>query len=257
MEAQPVTTGLSNLGLTEGTSDIRTGQIAGSSMLHFGNRNDSKEMRLLHLARNLLVRSRNMQNSIVAIEAAANACKCAKIVSDAVVEGLENAKSLLIKMSKFEDPKARLILAESYCAILIQIDAIVQDGHYDLKNLAKNEKVVIPTDGPGRPDFSITGIDMSCRGLELEPFTNDVKNSDIVSRLAKVESASSRLAAHCLGFETIASLLQTRMKFARGMIDTLDEGNFEISNSRAGHEAVAKVLSEIIRTNSNENNHKK
>lgn len=250
MKAQSVTTGLSKMGLAEGASDIRTGSVTGSSMLHFGNRNDSKELRLLNLARNLLVRSRDMQNRIVAIEAASKTCICAKMVSDSVVDSLENARLLLIKMSKFEDPKARLILANSYCTILIQIDAVVQEGHYNNKNLAKNEKIVIPADVTGAPGFSITGIDMSCRALELQPFTNDIKNSDIVSRLAKIEAAENTLAAHCIGFDTIARLLQSRMKFARGMIDTLEESNQEISNSRAGHEAVSKVLSEMIWTNS-------
>ncbi len=257
MKAKSVTTGLSKLGLTEGKSDFRSGPITGSSMLQFGNRNDSKEMHLLILARNLLVRSRDMQSRIGAIEAASKACKCAKMVSESVVESLEAAKLLLIKLSTFEDAKARLILADSYCTVLIQIDAIVQDGHFDNKNLAKNEKIVISTDATGQPGFAITGIDMSCRGLELQPFTNDIKNTDIVSRLAKVEAAINTLAAHCIGFDTIAKLLESRMKFSRGMIDTLDESTQEISSSRAGHEAVSKVLSEIIWTNSNEINYAK
>jgi len=254
METQPGATALSKLGLAEGRPDIHTGPISGTSMFHFGNRNDSKELRLLQLARNLLIRSRKMQSRIVTIEAASMACKCARTVSKAVVEALENAKLLLIKMSEITDPKARQILAGSYNTILIQIDSIVKEGYYDNKNLAMNEKIVVPMDDSGHHGFSITGIDMSSIGLELQPLVDtDVTNADIVARLAKVETAANSLAAHYLGFDTIANLLQSRMKFARGMIDILEEGNQEISNSRAGHEAVSKVLSEIIWTDSQEN----
>lgn len=254
MVTRPATTTLPKLGLPEGKSDIRPGPISGTSMFRFGPRDDSKELHLLRLARNLLVRSRDIESRIVTIEAASKACKCAKTVSNTIVDILENAKLLLMKMSGIADPNARQVLADSYGNILIQIDSIVEDGYYDKKNLAKNEKIVVPIDDSGRPGFSITGIDMSCNGLELRPFEDDfVANADIVSRLAKVETAANTLAAHCLGFDTIANLLQSRMKFARGMIDILEEGNLEISNSRAGHEAVSKVLSEIILTESHDN----
>lgn len=254
MEMQQGTTAQSNLELHVDKSGIRPGPSSGSSIFHFDHQNDSEEMRLLQLAGNLLARSREMQSRITTIEAASKACKCARIVSDAIVDILENAKSLLIKMSEIADPAGRVILAESYGNILNQIDSIVKDGYYNNKNLAKEEKIVVPIDDSGRPGFSITGIDMSCAGLELQPFTGDlITNADIVGRLANVELAANTLTAHCFGFDTIAFLLESRMKFARGMIDILEEGNLEISNSRAGHEAVSQVLSEIIWTASNEN----
>lgn len=215
---------------------------------------DAHKTRLLHLAANLLARSRRLESRIATIESVSQACKCADVVAGSISEILDHAKTLLVKMREYPDPNARNVLSNSFNNILLQIDRMVSDGYYDTKNLAKSDNIFVVTDERNRGGFSIAGIDMSCHGLGLEPFEGEViSDADIVERLSKVETAASNLAAHAVSYETVAGLLQTHMKFARGMIDILDEGNNQITTSRLGHQAVEQALSDICGTIGSEN----
>lgn len=254
MEMQPGTTALSKGGMHEDSPGTGANRESESLPFSLGPQNSGEEMRLLKLAGTLLARSREMQSSIAAIETASQTCKCAKIVSDSVLDILEKAKVVLFKMREITDPRGRLVLAGSFNNILRQIDSFVKEGYYDRKNLAMSENIAISTDDSGRQGFSIAGIDMTSDGLELKPLEGEmISNADIVDRLTKVESAAGDMVAHSCSYDTIAFLLQSRMKFARGMIDILEEGNDQINSSRVGHDAVSQVLAEICRTISHDN----
>lgn len=210
---------------------------------------NNEEIRLLRLAGTMLERSRDLESRIAAIETASQTCKCAKILSESVVDILGKAKELLLKIREVADPSGRLILVGSFNNILKQIDTIVTDGYYDGKNLAQNDKIVITTDQSQRQMFSIAGIDMSCRGLDLEPLTGDaITNADIVDRLGKIETAMNDLVAHSFSYDAITFLLQSRTKFARGMIDILEDGNSQINNSLTGNDAISRVVSRVCKT---------
>ncbi|MDH3579089.1 MAG: hypothetical protein OEM91_00495 [Hyphomicrobiales bacterium] len=254
MEMQPGTTALSRFDMHEGSAGTSATRESGSLPFDLGPQSSGEEMRLLKLAGTLLARSRDMQNRIAAIETASQTCRCAKIVSDSVLDILEKAKVLLFKMKEISDPRGRRVLAGSFNNILAEIDSIVKEGYYDRKNLAMSEDIVITTDDSGSQGFSIAGIDMSSSGLELQPLEGElISNSEIIDRLTKVESAAGDLTAHSYSYDTIAFLLQSRMRFARGMIDILEDGNHQINNSRGGHDAVSQILSEICRTVSQDN----
>lgn len=214
-------------------------------------RNGEEEKRLLNLAGTLLARSRSLESRIMTIEMAAQACKCAKIVSDSIVDILEQAKALLYKMRDISDQRGRALLAVSFNEFLKQIDLLAAEGYYDSKNLTRNESIVIITSDSGDQKFTISGRDMSSRGLHLTPLRGDaITNAEIVDQLGHVEVAASELAAHAYTYDAIAFLLQSRMKFARGMIDVLEEGSSHINSSRAGRAAVSQALSELYRTTS-------
>lgn len=254
MDNQQNRTLSSNIGEQGRESSLDTKSQSAAETRHLGFRTNSEEARLLRLAGTLLARSDALENSIAAIEAASQACKCAQIVSDSIVDLLEKAKLLLYKMRDIPDPKGRVLLASSFNEFLAQIDLLVVDGHYDGRNLARNENIFISTSGAGDQGLSIPGIDMSSGGLDLKPLPGEtISNGDIVDRLTKTESAAGILVAHSFTYDAIAFLLQSRMKFARGMIDVLEEGNDQINESRAGHAAVSHVLSEIYGAISTEN----
>lgn len=256
MEMRSDATSLSKTARHRQTSDLNdmSASKSHSAFSHPPASGEGEDMHLLQLAGNLLVRSRQMENRIAAIEAASQACKCAKVVAEAIINILEKARELLLKLREIPDLQGRLLLANSFNNILKQIDLIVAEGYYDNKNLAENENIVISTDNSGRQRLSIDGIDMSSGGLGLLPLEGEaISNTEAIERLTKVETAASSLVAHSLSYDAIASLLQTRMNFARGLIDVLEEGNNQINNSRTGHDALARMLSEICGTASNEN----
>lgn len=235
-----------NLGVQARQSNVNARRDPGAENRYPGFRTNSEEARLLQLAGNLLARSDALESSISAIEGASQACKCAQLVSDSIVQLLEKAKALLYTMRDIPDPKGRVLLARSFNEFLNQIDLLVADGHFDGRNLAKNENIVISVNGANEKGLSIPGSDMSCAGLGLAAFAGEsISNGDIVDRLTKAESAASTLVAHSFTYDAIAFLLQSRMKFARGMIDVLEEGSDQINDSRAGHDAISQVLSEI------------
>ena len=254
METRRNKTALPNVGIHAREPGIGKRPESSMQTRDISFRANSEEARLLQVAGTLLARSRAMEDRIAAIEKASQACKCAQIVSDSIVDLLEKAKALLYKIRDIPEPKGRVLLARSFNEFLNQIDLLVADGHYDGKNLAGNENIFISTNGAGDKGFSIPGVDMSSRGLELRPLTGEmISNADILDRLTKAESAASQLAAHSFSYDAIGFLLQSRMKFARGMIDVLEEGSGQINESRAGHDAVTQVLSEICGTIDNDN----
>lgn len=254
METRQNKTASPNVGIRARDPSIGKLPESGVQTRQMSFRANSEEARLLRVAGTLLARSRALEERIVAIEKASQACKCARLVSNSIVDLLEKAKALLYKMRDIPDPKGRELLARSFNEFLNQIDLLVVDGHYDGKNLAGNESIFISTNVDGDKGFSIPGFDMSSKGLQLRPLTGEmISNADILDRLTKAESVASDLTAHSFSYEAIAFLLQSRMKFARGMIDVLEEGSGQINESRAGHHAVTQVLSEICGTIDNDN----
>lgn len=231
---------------TSGVSTVSNGM---SRALNVGDHTSNEAKRLLRRAGNLLVRSREIEHRIADIEMASQACKCARIVADTIADVLEKARNILTEMRQMPDPNGRFLLAKSFNNILKQIDSIVTEGYYDIKNLAKNENIVISTDATGSHKFSISGIDMSSAGLDLQPLESElISNADIIERLTKVDAAANNMVAHSCSYDTIASLLKSRMDFARGLIDVLEEGHNQISNSRAGNEALTHAIAEITST---------
>ncbi len=207
---------------------------------------ENQETRLLRLAGTLLARSHALESRISAIEGASQNCKCAQVVSQTIVDVLEQAKVVLSKMRDLPDSSSKSILAKSYDGLLEQIDFIVLEGYYDGKNLAKNDNIIVAIDGSRHRGFSIDGIDMGSAGLGLTAFKDvRISNTEVIERLTKVEMAANNLTAHSYSYNTISVLLKTRMKFARGMIDILDEGGKQINSSRAGQDAVSLILSQI------------
>jgi hypothetical protein len=209
------------------------------------------ETRLIRLAGNLMARSQTLEGRIAAIESAAQTCNCAKIVSETVLELLTQAANILEKMRYSTDIEAKNIFSEFFTKILVQMDAVVTESVYDDKNLAKSDSITIYTDETRGHGFSIDGIDMSPAGFGLLPFDHtNVSNSEIIERLIKVEQAKNSLSTHSYSYLTISEMLNTHMKFARGMIDILDDGSAQIKNSRAGQDAMAHILSKVYTPNS-------
>ncbi len=218
-----------------------------------GRFSDPAETRLIRLAGTLLARSQALEGRIAAIESAMQTCNCANVVSETVLQLLNQCSRILEKIRTSPDMDSRAILSGHFSKILHQIDAVVLEAGYDGKNLALNESISICTDLARGSGFLIEGMDMSSEGLGLSPLNQDnISNPEIIDRLLKVEQATNKLTAYSYSYSTISEMLDTHMAFTRRMIDIFNDGSDQINNSRAGQNAIAHVLSEICGLPSND-----
>ncbi|HEY8383112.1 MAG TPA: flagellin [Microvirga sp.] len=167
----------------------------------------------------------DMGQSVKTLEAADKGIK-------AITKLVENAQSIATQAKSASDTTTRTNLGNQFDEILTQIDELAQDAGYNGVNLLQsnslsvkfNEKVT------GASKLDITGVDRDSGGLGLSAAaatwdgTATANNTAIDTQLTNLGTALNTLRSTASTFGSNLSVVQNRVDFTKGMIDTLNAG---------------------------------
>jgi flagellin len=167
----------------------------------------------------------DMGQNIKTLEAADKGIK-------AITKLVENMQSVANQAKAATDSTTRKNLGDQFDALRTQIDQLAKDASYNGVNLLNGDDIVAKFNEKGTASLTIDGVDATTAssGLNISAADTSWDSTDaaattaIDSALTALGDALTELRTNAATFGSNLSVVQNRVDFTKGMIDTLNQG---------------------------------
>lgn len=122
--------------------------------------------------------------------------------------------------------QARTDLQQQFNDLLVQIDQLANDAHFNGNNLLRGDDLKVIFNEDGSSSLTIKGVTFTSDGLGISALSGDEFQDDaaIQATLDELDAALTTLRTQASTFGSDLSVVETRQDFTKNLINVLESG---------------------------------